>query len=306
MEIDDDSLRSTVESSNLRIYIILAISSGLGQSLFSVFKRASTDISVRGTAREKHMFIDAHSFERNLLAGLAVPEAFGRFRSRQGFPAVGFFLAAGYNKESSQNQTVKTASRQHRPSDEELNHEQQRYRNPATDENAPRPMLHGQRVGSKLRRLRANRALGRHSPNLDFPHGFLYFMAYRLLKSDPDTDAYPGLARGGETDWDGVNNNLAVVHVRRTGMDDMVFLYHTDAEKADVGRAQIVPDPFPPKRKDGPKFVAVILCPWGRLRSPVHLMAIKRAADLSLARLSRLSVMPVSATQWKLLQDMSY
>jgi hypothetical protein len=146
MEIDDDSLRSTVESSTLGIYIVLTISSSLGKSLFSVFKQASTDISIRGTTRKEHMFIDAHSFEGNLLAGLEVPGALGRSRPRQGFSAIGFFLAAGYNKESGQNQTVKTASRQHQSSDEELNHEHQRYRNPTTDENAPRPMPHSRRV----------------------------------------------------------------------------------------------------------------------------------------------------------------
>ncbi len=134
-------------------------------------------------------------------------------------------------------------------------------------------------------------------------------MAYWLLKSDPETYSYFDLERDRKTVWDGVSNPLALKHIRGMKKGDQAFVYHSGDEKAIVGVAEIVSDPYPdPKEKD-PKLAVVEIRAQKRLPTTVSLAAIKERkdfADFLLVRMSRLSVMPVTASQWKALLAMSH
>jgi len=125
-----------------------------------------------------------------------------------------------------------------------------------------------------------------------------------LLKSDPETYSYADLERDHETVWDGVSNNLALKHIRSIRKGDHALVYHTGEEKAVVGLAKIMSDPYPdPKHKDG-RLVVMNIAAEKRLTRPVGLDEIKRNPDfkdLELVRLPRLSVMPVSEAQWEAL-----
>ena len=129
-------------------------------------------------------------------------------------------------------------------------------------------------------------------------------MANWLFKSDPDTYSFSDLERDGKTVWDGVSNNLALKHLRSTHRGDRVLIYHTGEEKAVVGTAEIVSDPYgDPKKKDS-RLTVVDLKAGQRLPRPVTLQEIKQQPDFKnfeLVRLPRLSVMPVSDSQWKAL-----
>jgi predicted RNA-binding protein with PUA-like domain len=89
---------------------------------------------------------------------------------------------------------------------------------------------------------------------------------------------------------------------------DLAFIYHTGDEKSVVGIAEIVSAPYAdPKLKD-PRSAVVDLKPKEQLKIPVPLSAIKarkELADFVLVRMGRLSVMPVSALQWKTIIAMS-
>ncbi len=134
-------------------------------------------------------------------------------------------------------------------------------------------------------------------------------MAYWLLKSDPETYSYFDLERDRKTVWDGVSNPLALKHIRGMKKGDQAFVYHSGDEKAIVGVAEIVSDPYPdPKEKD-PKLAVVEIRAQKRLPTTVSLAAIKGRkdfADFLLVRMSRLSVMPVTPSQWKTLLAMSH
>jgi predicted RNA-binding protein with PUA-like domain len=123
-----------------------------------------------------------------------------------------------------------------------------------------------------------------------------------LLKSDPGTYSYADLERDRNTVWDGVSNNLALKHIRSIRKGDQVLVYHTGDEKAVVGLAKILSDPYPdPKHKDG-RLVVVDIAAEKRLTRPVSLDEIKKTPafkDFALVRLPRLSVMPVSDEQWE-------
>lgn len=129
-----------------------------------------------------------------------------------------------------------------------------------------------------------------------------------LLKSDPESYSFADLEREGQTCWDGVSNNLALKHLRSMHRGDTALIYHTGEERAIVGMAELVSDPYPdPKQKDS-RLVVVDLKAGKPLPHPVSLEEIKRQAalkDFELVRLPRLSVMPVSESQWKILMDLA-
>jgi predicted RNA-binding protein with PUA-like domain len=125
-----------------------------------------------------------------------------------------------------------------------------------------------------------------------------------LFKSDPDTYSFSDLEGEGRTVWDGVSNNLALKHLRATHKGDRALIYQTGDEKAIVGIAEIVSDPYPDPKQKNSRLVVVDLKPVERLSRAVTLEEIKkdpRLKDFDLVRLPRLSVMPVSASQWSLL-----
>ncbi len=133
-------------------------------------------------------------------------------------------------------------------------------------------------------------------------------MLYWLLKTEPSTYSFDDLVRDKKAVWDGVTNPVALKNIRAMQKGDMAFIYHTGDEKAIVGIAEVISSPFPdPKQKDT-KLVVVELKPKERVATPVTLASVKsnqEFADFALVRIGRLSVMPVSASQWKSLLSMS-
>jgi len=122
-----------------------------------------------------------------------------------------------------------------------------------------------------------------------------------LLKTEPSTYSYEDLEREKRTVWDGVSNPVALKNLRAMNVGDEAFIYHTGDEKRIVGIARVLKAAYPdPKQKD-PSLVVVDLEPVGRLTRPVTLAEVKadrRFAEWELARLPRLSVMPVSEEHW--------
>jgi len=131
---------------------------------------------------------------------------------------------------------------------------------------------------------------------------------YWILKTDADTYPFEQLVRERRAVWDGVSNALALKHIRSMAKGDQVFIYHSGDDKALVGLARVVSDPYPdPKAKD-PKLVVVDIEAGDRLARPVTLAEVKADpafAELGLVRMSRLSVIPVPAEQWKRLLGMA-
>jgi len=125
---------------------------------------------------------------------------------------------------------------------------------------------------------------------------------YWIVKTEPSTYSYDDLARQRTATWDGVKNNLALKYLRLMQPGDRVLVYHTGAEKAVVGVAEVVSAAYPDPKARDPKLAVVDLKAAGRLPKAVDLAQIKgdRAfADLGLVRMGRLSVMPASPEQFK-------
>jgi len=125
-------------------------------------------------------------------------------------------------------------------------------------------------------------------------------MAYWLLKSEPGSYSWDDLLRDGATEWDGVRNPAARLHLKAMKPGDEAFFYHSGEVRAAVGIMRVAraaqPDP-----KD-PAWVSVAVEPLRALARPVTLKEIKadpRLARMELIRQSRLSVSPVRDEEWK-------
>jgi predicted RNA-binding protein with PUA-like domain len=131
---------------------------------------------------------------------------------------------------------------------------------------------------------------------------------YWILKTDTDSYPFEQLERERRAVWDGVTNALALKHIRSMAKGDQALIYHTGNEKALVGLARIVSDPYPDPKSDDPKLVVVDIEAGRRVPRPVTLAEVKADpafADLGLVRMSRLSVIPVPAEQWKRLLSLT-
>ena len=129
-----------------------------------------------------------------------------------------------------------------------------------------------------------------------------------LFKEEPSSYSFDQFAKDGSTTWSGVRNPLAQKHLRSVKKGDRVFYYHTGSERAVVGVARATSDAYPdPKDKSG-KAAVVDIAPVRALPRPVSLGEIKAASgfsDFPLTRLPRLSVMPVSDSEWSRIEKMS-
>ena len=118
------------------------------------------------------------------------------------------------------------------------------------------------------------------------------------MKSEPESYSWDDLVRDGGTEWDGVRNNAARLHLRAMKAGDEAFLYHSISDKAVVGIMRVSRGPQPdPKDAD---WVSVRVEPV-RAIGPVTLQRIKaepKLAAMELIRQSRLSVAPVRAEEW--------
>jgi len=125
---------------------------------------------------------------------------------------------------------------------------------------------------------------------------------YWLLKTEPSDYSYHDLKKDKRTIWDGVSNNLALKHLRKMKKEDLAFIYHTGKERTLVGIAEVVSDPYPDPQQKDPKLVVVDVKAKQELFRGVALKEIKSDStfsDFLLVRLPRLSVMPVTPSQWK-------
>lgn len=123
-----------------------------------------------------------------------------------------------------------------------------------------------------------------------------------LLKTEAEEYSYDDLERDKQGRWDGVTNPVALRNLRAMKKGDPVLVYHTGDVKAVVGLAEVAREAYPdPKAKDA-RLVVVDVEPRGRLPRPVTLAEIRGMAEFAespLVRQGRLSVVPITAAQWK-------
>lgn len=127
-------------------------------------------------------------------------------------------------------------------------------------------------------------------------------MNYWLVKQEPGDYSWADFVKDKKTDWTGVRNFQARNNLRAMKRGDEVLFYHSGSGKEVVGVARVARTAYPdPTAKEG-DWSCVELAPVKALKRVIPLADIKADAllkEMALVKQSRLSVMPVTAAQWK-------
>ncbi|WP_120500499.1 EVE domain-containing protein [Roseovarius sp. EL26] len=135
-------------------------------------------------------------------------------------------------------------------------------------------------------------------------------MRYWLFKSEPSTWSWDNqVAKGNDgEEWDGVRNYQARNFMREMKIGDRGFFYHSQKEKAVVGIVEVINEAHPDSTTDDERWECVDIKAIGPVQTPVTLAMIKddpRLADMALVRTSRLSVQPVTESEWAMVCEMA-
>ena len=117
-----------------------------------------------------------------------------------------------------------------------------------------------------------------------------------LLKTEPQKYSYDDLLRDGETIWDGIANNQALLYLRNMKKGEKLVIYHSNIGKAAIGTAKVVS-----VDATDPKNPLVRIKPVKRLKTEKTLADLRAAAvfkDSILFRQFRLSVVPLTDAQY--------
>jgi predicted RNA-binding protein with PUA-like domain len=126
------------------------------------------------------------------------------------------------------------------------------------------------------------------------------------MKSEPSSYSWQELVRDGSTEWDGVRNNAARLHLKAMKAGDEAFFYHSMDERAVIGIMRIAREAAPDPKDSA--WVSVKVEPVRALEHPVTLKAVKaepRLQKMELIRQSRLSVAPVRDEEWAVVLEMA-
>ncbi|UUX48515.1 EVE domain-containing protein [Nisaea acidiphila] len=135
-------------------------------------------------------------------------------------------------------------------------------------------------------------------------------MAYWLFKSEPNTWSWDDQVKKGAVGegWDGVRNYQASNNMKAMKVGDLGFFYHSVNEKQIVGIVEVIEEYHPDPTDAKGRFGMVTVKAVKPVEKPVTLADIKaepRLEDFALVRQSRLSVVPVTNEQWKLILSMA-
>ena len=127
-------------------------------------------------------------------------------------------------------------------------------------------------------------------------------MQYWLVKQEPEAYSWSAFVKDGGTAWTGVRNFQARNNLRAMKKGDFVLYYHSVSDKQVMGVARVSKEAYPdPTAKEG-DWSSVDLTSVKPLESPVDLETIKTdkaLADIPLVRHGRLSVQPLTKTQFQ-------
>jgi predicted RNA-binding protein with PUA-like domain len=120
-----------------------------------------------------------------------------------------------------------------------------------------------------------------------------------LLKTEPSEYSFADLQRDKVTEWDGVSNPVALRNLREMAPGTRLIIYETGDQKTAVGSATVVS-----VDASNPKNPVVTIKAGKALPKPTTLAQIKSNklfAASPLVRQGRLSVVPLTAAQYKAL-----
>lgn len=132
--------------------------------------------------------------------------------------------------------------------------------------------------------------------------------SYWLVKSEPNAYSWDDLVRDEWTFWDGVRNYESRNNLRNMARGDILLYYHSGKEMSVVGVAEVTREHYQDPTTEDARWVAVDIKPLEPLPRAVTLAEIKaepRLSDMQLVRRGRLSVTPVTESEYGIVAAMS-
>ncbi len=129
-------------------------------------------------------------------------------------------------------------------------------------------------------------------------------MNFWLVKQEPSKYSWEQFVKDKKTYWDGVRNYQARNNLKAMSKGDYVFFYHSVTGKQIMGLAMVDREWYQDPTTNDDRWVVVDLKAIQSLSEPVTLEAIKNHPQLdkiSLIKQSRLSVMPISRSEFKII-----
>lgn len=129
-------------------------------------------------------------------------------------------------------------------------------------------------------------------------------MAYWLFKSEPETWSWDQQkARGAKGEpWSGVRNYQAANNMKAMKKGDRGFFYHSGSEKRIAGIVEVMGEYRPDPTDETGRFGLVTVKAVCDMPKPVTLGDAKgnpALAGMALLKHARLSVQPLTASEWK-------
>lgn len=127
---------------------------------------------------------------------------------------------------------------------------------------------------------------------------------YWLLKTEPEIYSWERLEQDKQTRWEGVRNYQARNNLRLMQPGDLAFIYHSGEERMVVGVAKVTSDAYDDPTASSGNWSVVDVSAVKPLARPVSLEEIRNTYLLNVMPLvtqARLSVQPVTDTQWNLI-----
>jgi predicted RNA-binding protein with PUA-like domain len=132
-------------------------------------------------------------------------------------------------------------------------------------------------------------------------------MAHWLIKSEPVKYSWDKFVEDKQTFWDGVRNYQARNNLKAMKKGEDVFFYHSNEGLEIVGIAKVAKEAYQDPTTDDPNWVVVDFKPVKKLKKPVTLATIKadiRLEKISLIKLGRLSVCPITDEEWDIILEL--
>jgi predicted RNA-binding protein with PUA-like domain len=129
-------------------------------------------------------------------------------------------------------------------------------------------------------------------------------MKYWLFKSEPFKWSWEQQVAAGKAgqQWDGVRNYQARNNMRAMSLGDRGFFYHSNEGLAVVGIVEVCALAHRDDTTDDERWECVDVRALKVMQTPVPLDSIKanpKLAEMVLVKNSRLSVQPVTETEWR-------
>lgn len=122
---------------------------------------------------------------------------------------------------------------------------------------------------------------------------------YYLLKTEPSEYSFADLQRDKKTVWEGITAPAAVKFLRGMNKGDQLVIYHTGGERRSVGTATVLD-----VKAEDPKKPLVTIGAGAAVKRSYTLEELKKSKefrDSALVKQGRLSVVPLTESQWRML-----